>query len=83
MVGKFKRKKPLGRPRRKREDDIKMDVKETGWENTNWIDLAQDKDKLRAIVMAVTNIPVLYYEGNLLSSSGFIILLLCQELCSI
>jgi len=53
----------------KSEDDTKMDVKETGWENTNWIDLAQDKDKWRALLRTVTNIPVLYKEGNLLCSS--------------
>jgi hypothetical protein len=83
MVGKFKGKEPLGRPRHKTVDDIKMDVKETGLENTNWINLAQDKGKWRALVRAVTNIPVLYYEWNLLMCSGLIILLLCHELCSV
>jgi hypothetical protein len=60
-----------------------MDVKDTGWEKTNWIDLAQDKDKWRALVRTVTNTQVQYYEGNLLSNSGLIILLVCQEICSI
>ena len=83
MVGKFKGKKPLGRPRHKTEDNFKMGVKETGWENTNWINLAHDKDKWRALVRTVINILVLYNEGNLLSCSGLIILLLCQELCYI
>jgi hypothetical protein len=70
LVGEFKWKKPRERPRHKSEDNIKMDVTETGRENTNWIDLAQDNDKWRALVRTVTNIPVLDNEGNLLSCSG-------------
>jgi hypothetical protein len=58
-VGKFKGKKLLGKPRRKLEDDIKMDLKETGWENVNFIDLAQDRGKWRALVNTVKNIRVL------------------------
>ena len=67
--GEFKGKKSRDRPRHKSEDDTKMDVKETGLEDTNWINLAQDKDKWRALVVTVTNIPVLYNERNLLCSS--------------
>ena len=50
--------RPLGRPRRRWEDIIKMDLEEVG-SGMNWIDRAQDKDKWRALVNAVMNIPVL------------------------
>jgi hypothetical protein len=40
-----------------------MDVKETGWENTKWIDLAQDKDKWQALVRTVINIAVCIMRG--------------------
>ena len=44
LVGKPERKRPLGRPRRRWEDNIKMDLKEIGWEDVDWIDVAQDRD---------------------------------------
>jgi hypothetical protein len=37
-------KRPLGRPRRRRVDNIKMDLRETGWNGMDWIDLAQNRD---------------------------------------
>jgi hypothetical protein len=37
--------RPLGRPRRRWEDNIKMDLRETGWDGMEWIDLAQDRDQ--------------------------------------
>jgi hypothetical protein len=43
-VGNPKGKRPLGRPRPRWVDNIKMDLRETGWEGMNWIDLAQDRD---------------------------------------
>jgi hypothetical protein len=50
------RKRPLGRPRRRWVDNIKMDlVRETGWDGMDWIDLAQDEDQWRALVNAVMN----------------------------
>jgi hypothetical protein len=42
MVGKPEGKRPLRRPRRRREDNIKMDLRETGWDAMDWIHLAQD-----------------------------------------
>jgi hypothetical protein len=43
LVGRSEGKRPLGRPRRKREDNIKMDLRETGIDGANWIWLAQDR----------------------------------------
>jgi hypothetical protein len=45
--------RPLGRPRRRWEDNIKMDLQEVGWEGVDWIYMAQDRDRLRALVNAV------------------------------
>jgi hypothetical protein len=53
LVGKPKGKRPLGRPRRRWEDNIKMNLQEGGWGGMAWIDLAQDRDRWRAIVNAV------------------------------
>jgi hypothetical protein len=52
LVGKPDRKRPLGRPRR-RWKDIKMDLQEVACERTYWIDVAQDRVRLRALVNAV------------------------------
>jgi hypothetical protein len=59
LVGKPKGKRPLGRPRRRREDGIKMDLGEIGWGGVEWIHLAQDRDQWRALVNAVMNLRVL------------------------
>jgi len=48
-VGKPGGKRPLGRSRRRWEDNIKMDFQEVGWGSMDWIDLAQDMDRWRAI----------------------------------
>jgi hypothetical protein len=45
--------KPLGRPRRRWEDNIQMALQEVGWDSINWIDLAQDRDRWRALVIAI------------------------------
>jgi len=58
LVGKPEGKRPLGRPRRKWEDNIKMDLQEVVCGDMDWIELAQDRDRLRALVTAVMNIPV-------------------------
>jgi hypothetical protein len=50
LVGKPEGRRPLGRPRRRRVDDIKMDFRETGWDSMNWIDLPQDRDQWRGLV---------------------------------
>ena len=55
LVGKPEGKRPLGKPRRKWEDNIKMDIQEAGCRAMDWIELAQDRDRLRALVNAVMN----------------------------
>jgi hypothetical protein len=55
-VGKPEGKRPLERPRRKWVDNIKMDLAEIGWGGVDWIGLAQDKDKWRALVNSVMNL---------------------------
>jgi hypothetical protein len=52
-------KRPLGRPRRRCVDNIKMDLREVGWDGMDWIDLAQDRDRWRAYVNALMNLRVL------------------------
>ena len=56
LVGKPEGKRPLGRPRRRWEDNIKMDLPEVGCGVMDWIELAQDRDKWRALVNAATNL---------------------------
>ena len=58
LVGKPEGKRPLGRPRIRWEDNIKMDIQEVGCEGMDWIDLAQDGDRWRAVVNAVMNFRV-------------------------
>jgi hypothetical protein len=58
LVGRPESKRPLGRPRRRWEDNIKMDLREIGIEWTNWIHLAQDRVKWRASVNTVINFRV-------------------------
>jgi hypothetical protein len=56
LVGKPEGKRPLGRPRRRWEDNIRMDVREIGWGGMDWIDLAQDRDQWRALVNTIMNL---------------------------
>ena len=58
LVGKPEGKSPLGRPRRRWEGNIKMDLQEVGCESMDWIELAQDRDSWRALVNAVMNLRV-------------------------
>jgi hypothetical protein len=58
LVGKPKGKSPLERPRRRWVDNIKMDLVEIGWGGVDWIGLAQDRDRSRALVNSVLNLRV-------------------------
>ena len=58
LVGKPEGKRPLGRPRRSWEETIKMDLQEVGFGGMDWIELAQDRDRWRAVVNAVMNLRV-------------------------
>ena len=58
LVGKPEGMRPLGRPRRRWEDNIKMDLKELGCGGMDWIGLAQDRDRWRVLVNAVMNLRV-------------------------
>jgi hypothetical protein len=58
VLGKPEGKRPLGRPSRRWEDNIKMDLQEVGYGGMDWIDLAQDREKWRALVNAVMNLRV-------------------------
>jgi hypothetical protein len=58
FVGKPKGKRPLGRPRCKWEDNIKIDLRETGWDGMNLIDLAQIREHWRILVNTVMNFRV-------------------------
>jgi hypothetical protein len=58
LVGNPEGRRPLERPRRRWEDNIKMDLREVGWEGADWISLAQDRDRWRAVVYTVMNLRV-------------------------
>jgi hypothetical protein len=57
-VGNPEGKRPLGRPRRRWEDNIRMNLREIGWGGMDWIDLAQDRDQWRALVNTIMNLRV-------------------------
>jgi hypothetical protein len=59
LVGKPEGKRPLGRPRRRWKDGISMDVREIGLGSVDWIRLAQDSNRWRAVVSAVINLRAL------------------------
>jgi hypothetical protein len=58
LVGRPEGKRPLGRPRRRWEDDIKTDVREIGIDGANWIQLVQDRVQWRAFVNILMNLRV-------------------------
>ena len=58
LVGKSEGKRPLGRPRRRWEDNIKMDLREVGGGYGDWMELAQDRDRWRALMSRVMNFRV-------------------------
>jgi hypothetical protein len=59
LIGKLERKRPLGRPSCRWEDGIRVDLGEIGWGSVGWIQLAQDRDRWRALVDTVMNLRVL------------------------
>jgi hypothetical protein len=59
LMGEPEGKRPLERPRHRWEDRIRMDLREIGWGSVEWIQLAQDRDRWRALVNTVTNLWVL------------------------
>jgi hypothetical protein len=61
LMGKPEGKRPLGRPRRRWEDE--MDLREIGWGSVDWIQLAQDRDRWRVLVNTVMNLQVLASRG--------------------
>ena len=68
LVGKPEGKRPLGRPRRRWEGNIRMDLQEVGLGYEDWIGLAQDRDRWRALVSAVRNLRVPFNARNFLTS---------------
>jgi hypothetical protein len=68
MVGKPDGKRLVGRPRHRLVDNIKMDLKEIGWGDMDWISLSQDRDQWMALVNSVMNLRVPLNGGKFLSS---------------
>ena len=68
LVGKLEGKRPLERPRRRWEDNIKMDIQEVGCGGMGWVKLAQDRDRCQALVNEVINLQVPQNTGNFLTS---------------
>jgi hypothetical protein len=58
LVGKPEGKRPLERPRRRWVDNIRMDLGEVGWDDVDWIGLAKDRNRWRALMNSVLNLPV-------------------------
>ena len=68
LAGKPEGKRPLGRPRRRWVDNIRMDLQEVVCGYRDWIGLAQDRDRWRTLVSAVMNLRVPWNTGNFLTS---------------
>jgi hypothetical protein len=58
LVGRPEGRRSLGRPRRRWDDNIEMELREVGWEGVDWIDMAQRRDRWRALVNAVMNLRI-------------------------
>jgi hypothetical protein len=70
LVGRPKGKRPLGRPRRRWDDNIKMDLREIGIDGENWIQLSQDRVQLQTFVNMVINLRVPYRKQDLFDKLG-------------
>ena len=68
LEGEPEGKRPLGKPRRKWGDNIKKDLQDVGYGSMDWMDVAQDRDRWRALVNAVMNFRVPSNAGNVLTS---------------
>jgi hypothetical protein len=68
LVGRTEGRRPLGRPRRRWQDNIKTDLQDVGCGGMDWIELAEDRDRWQALVTAVKNFRVLQNAGNFLTS---------------
>jgi hypothetical protein len=68
LIGTLEWERPLGRPRRRWEDGIRMDLRKIGWGSVQWIQLARDMDRWRALVNTVMNLWVLAPRSNLISA---------------
>jgi hypothetical protein len=64
LVGNPEGKRPLGRPGRRWVDNMKMDLRETGWDDMDWIDLAQNRDRWSGLVNTVMNLRVHKIVGS-------------------
>jgi hypothetical protein len=73
LVGKPEGKRPLEKPRRRWEGNIMMDLQEVGCEGMDWIELAMDRDRWRALVNAVMELRAPYNAGNFVTS--------CKPVC--
>jgi hypothetical protein len=58
LAGESERNRPPGKPRRRRKDNIKIDLREIGWGGMDWIHLAQDRDQWRALVNMLISLRV-------------------------
>jgi hypothetical protein len=72
LVGKPEGKRPLGRSRRRWEDGIRMVLRETGLGGVDWIRLAQDRDRWRAVVSAVMNLVVIAPRSESVNGVNFV-----------
>ena len=68
LVGKPEGKRPLGRPKRRRKDNVKMDLQEVGCEGVDWFVVAQDRDRWLVLVNVEMNLWVPQNAGNFLTN---------------